>query len=321
MSHQTTLSSSAVGGGSGAIQAIPLRRPGRWVTAGILAFVVFFLMQAWITNERMQWPTVGKYLFAPTVLEGLFTTIWLTVVAMAIGIVGGILIAVMRQSDNPILATISWFFIWLFRGVPLLVQILVWYFLAAIVPQIIIGVPWGPELFAFDTNALITQTTAALLALGLSEAAYMAEIVRAGMSSVDRGQAEAAHALGLTNQQTLRRIVLPQALRVIIPPTGNEVINMLKATSLVSVIAVPELLTSVQAIYSQNFQQIPLLVVACFWYLVVVSVLSVGQHFLERHFARGVHGAPNSRRTKRLPPNPGPITEAVTLMSAEERDR
>ena len=304
-----------------AIQTVPLRHPGRWVTAGVIAFIVFYLMQAWVTNDRMRWPTVGEYLFAPTVLEGLFTTIWLTVVAMVIGIAGGVLIAVMRQSDNPILSAVSWFFIWLFRGVPLLVQILVWYFFAAIVPQIIIGVPWGPELFAFDTNALITQTTAALLALGLSEAAYMAEIVRAGMSSVDKGQAEAAHALGFTQQQMLRRIVLPQALRVIIPPTGNEVINMLKATSLVSVIAVPELLTAVQAIYSQNFQQIPLLVVACFWYLVVVSVLSVGQHYLERRFARGVHGAPIRRRTKRLPPNPGPITEAVALMEREEGSR
>lgn len=308
-------------GAARAIQAIPLRRPGRWVTAGILAFVVFYLLQAWITNDRMQWPTVGKYLFAPVVLEGLFTTIWLTVAAMLIGVVGGVLIAVMRQSDNPFLSTISWLFIWLFRGVPVLVQILVWYFLAAIVPQIVVGVPWGPELFAVDTNSLITQTTAALLALGLSEAAYMAEIVRAGMSSVDRGQTEAAQALGLTNQQTLRRIVLPQALRVIIPPTGNEVINMLKATSLVSVIAVPELLTSVQAIYSQNFQQIPLLVVACTWYLVVVSILSIGQLYLERRYARGTHAAPSRRRVKRLPANPGPITEAVALMTEEERTR
>lgn len=300
------------------IQAVPLRRPGRWITAAILAFIVFYLMQAWITNDRMQWPTVGEYLFAPVVLEGLFTTIWLTFAAMAIGIVGGVVVAVLYQSDNPILSILSRFFVWLFRGVPLLVQILVWYFLAAIVPKIALGIPWGPSFLEFDTNALITQTTAAILALGLSEAAYMAEIVRAGMASVDRGQTEAAHALGFTGQQTLRRIILPQALRVIIPPTGNEVINMLKATSLVSIIAVPELLTAVQTIYAQNFQQIPLLVVACTWYLVVVSILSIGQHYLERRYERGVQDAMSPRRRKKLPANPGPITEAVAVMNARE---
>ncbi|WP_326709961.1 amino acid ABC transporter permease [Streptomyces sp. NBC_01474] len=269
------------------IDAVPLPRPGRWVASAALAFVLVFLLQGWAANPRMQWATVGDHLFAPVVLEGLGTTLWLTAAAMAIGIVGGVVLAVMRRSDNPLLSRLSWLYIWVFRGTPLLVQLLFWYFLAAVVPQVGLGVPWGPTFVEFDTNRLVTQTSAALLGLGLHEAAYMAEIVRSGIASVDDGQSEAANALGMTHRQTLRRIVLPQALRIIIPPTGNQVISMLKTTSLVSVIAVPELLTSIQAIYSRNFQQIPLLTVACAWYLLAVSVLSVGQYYLERRYGRG----------------------------------
>ncbi|WP_326715566.1 amino acid ABC transporter permease [Streptomyces sp. NBC_01474] len=278
------------------IDAVPLRRPGRWVASAALAFVLVFLLQGWAANPRMQWATVGDHLFAPVVLEGLGTTLWLTAASMAIGIVGGVVLAVMRRSDNPLLSRLSWLYIWVFRGTPLLVQLLFWYFLAAVVPQVGLGVPWGPTFVEFDTNQLVTQTSAALLGLGLHEAAYMAEIVRSGIASVDDGQSEAANALGMTHRQTLRRIVLPQALRIIIPPTGNQVISMLKTTSLVSVIAVPELLTSIQAIYSRNFQQIPLLTVACAWYLLAVSVLSVGQYYLERRYGRGA--------SRDLPPTP-----------------
>ncbi|MFE6157056.1 amino acid ABC transporter permease [Streptomyces sp. NPDC057889] len=278
------------------IAAVPLRRPGRWVASAALAFVLVFLLQGWAANPRMQWATVGDHLFAPVVLEGLGTTLWLTAASMAIGIVGGVILAVMRRSDNPLLSRLSWLYIWVFRGTPLLVQLLFWYFLAAVVPQVGLGVPWGPTFVEFDTNRLVTQTSAALLGLGLHEAAYMAEIVRSGIASVDDGQSEAANALGMTHRQALRRIVLPQALRIIIPPTGNQVISMLKTTSLVSVIAVPELLTSIQAIYSRNFQQIPLLTVACAWYLLAVSVLSVGQYYLERRYGRGA--------SRDLPPTP-----------------
>ncbi|MEV4364045.1 amino acid ABC transporter permease [Nonomuraea sp. NPDC004186] len=268
------------------IQAVPLRHPGRWVSAAVLGFLVIFLLQGWVANPRMEWKVVGEYLFSPAVLSGLGTTLLLTVLAMLVGVAGGIVLAVLRMSPNPLLAALSAFYIWVFRGVPLLVQLLFWYFLSAVVPKIGLGVPWGPTFFEVDTNLIITQLTAAVLGLGLHEAAYMAEIVRAGMTSVDHGQTEAAHALGLTRFQTLRKIILPQAMRVIIPPTGNQVVSMLKTTSLVFAIAVPELLTSIQGIYSRNFQQVALLTVACFWYLVATTVLNAGQHYIERRFSR-----------------------------------
>jgi polar amino acid transport system permease protein len=261
-----------------------------------VAFLLVFLLEGWITNPRMQWGTVGEFLFSPVIMEGLRTTLLLTFLAMALGIAGGVVLAVLRMSANPILSRLSWCYIWLFRGTPLLVQLLFWYFLSAVVPTIGLGIPWGPTFVQADTNDLITQLTAAVLGLGLHEAAYMAEIVRAGITSVDDGQNEAAQALGMSRGQTLRRIVLPQALRIIIPPTGNQVISMLKTTSLVFAIAVPELLTSIQGIYSRNFQQVPLLVVACFWYLVATSVLGVGQYYLERRFGRGT--------SRDLPPTP-----------------
>lgn len=302
MTAQTTPTTTAVPGQktpqppTAQIQAVPLRRPGRLILSAVLLFVLFFLIQGWTANPRMQWATVGEFLFAPVVMEGLGTTLLLTVLAMLIGVVGGIILAVLRMSANPVLSRISGLYIWVFRGTPLLVQLLFWYFLSAVVPTIGLGIPWGPTFVEFETNLLITQLTAALLGLGLHEAAYMAEIVRAGIGSVDDGQTEAAHALGMTRRQTLRRIVLPQALRMIIPPTGNQVISMLKTTSLVFAIAVPELLTSVQGIYSRTFEQVPLLTVACVWYLVATSVLNIGQYYLERRFTRGA--------TRELPPTP-----------------
>ncbi|SEG88847.1 polar amino acid transport system permease protein [Nonomuraea solani] len=268
------------------IQAVPLRHPGRWAGAAVLGFLAIFLLQGWLANPRMQWEVVGEYLFSPAVLSGLGTTLLLTLLAMVVGIAGGIVLAVLRMSPNPVVSSLSAFYIWIFRGVPLLVQLLFWYFLSAVVPTIGLGVPWGPTFVSFDTNMIITQLTAAVLGLGLHEAAYMGEIVRAGITSVDPGQTEAANALGLTRFQTLRKIILPQAMRVIIPPTGNQVVSMLKTTSLVFAIAVPELLTSIQGIYSRNFQQVPLLTVACFWYLVATTVLNTGQHYIERRFSR-----------------------------------
>ncbi|MFB9629626.1 amino acid ABC transporter permease [Nonomuraea helvata] len=268
------------------IQAVPLRHPGRWVGAAVLGFLAIFLLQGWVANPRMQWEVVGEYLFSPAVLSGLGTTLLLTLLAMVVGIAGGAVLAVLRMSPNPLLSALSAFYIWIFRGTPLLVQLLFWYFLSAVVPKIGLGVPWGPTFFEFDTNQIITQLAAAVLGLGLHEAAYMAEIVRAGISSVDPGQTEASQALGLTRFQTLRKIILPQAMRVIIPPTGNQAVSMLKTTSLVFAIAVPELLTSIQGIYSRNFQQVPLLTVACFWYLVATTVLNAGQHYIERRFSR-----------------------------------
>jgi polar amino acid transport system permease protein len=230
---------------------------------------------------------VRHYFFSSQVLGGLVVTLELTVVAMAIGIVLGVVLAVMRLSTNPLVSSASWSYIWFFRGTPVLVQLLFWNFIAALYPQISLGIPFGPQFAHLDANSLITPFVAAILGLGLNEGAYMAEIVRAGILSVDEGQTDAAHSLGMTRLQTLRRIVLPQAMRVIIPPTGNETISMLKTSSLVSVIAYRELLYSVQLIYAVNFLQIPLLIVASLWYLIVTSVLSIGQYFLEQYFGRG----------------------------------
>ncbi len=270
------------------IKAVPVRRPGRWIVAVIIVIVALSLIRAVIDNPRFEWHVVGQYLFDPRVLHGVWVTIRLTVLSMIIGIALGVGLAIMRLSPNPLVSGASWFYIWFFRGTPLLVQILFWNFISALFPTINIGVPLGgPALIHADANSLIPTSVAVLLALSLNEAAYMAEIVRAGMISVDEGQTEAAQSLGMRRLDTLRRIVLPQAIRVIIPPTGNEAISMLKNTSLASVVAYGELLYSVQLIYAANYQQIPLLLVAVVWYLVMTSVLYVGQYFIERRFGRG----------------------------------
>ena len=281
---------------------MPVRHPGRWVAVAVLAVLGAMLVNTVLTNDGFRWDVVGRYLFSPPVLNGLQNTLILTVLSMLIGIVGGIALAIMRLSPNPVLSSVAGLYIWLFRGTPLIAQLLFWNFLAALYPRLSLGVPFGPEFVSFDTNQLINQFTACLLGLGLNEAAYMAEIVRGGLQSVDHGQSEAAGALGMSRGQTLRRIVLPQAMRVIIPPTGNETISMLKTTSLVVVIGYFELMTSVQRIYSVNFQTIPLLIVAAIWYLALTSVLSIGQGFVERRYGRGVHRGP----TGRAPAAPAP---------------
>jgi polar amino acid transport system permease protein len=253
----------------------------------IVLVVAAALIRSVVTNARFEWSVVGEYLFDPRILHGAVITIELTVIAMAIGITLGVLLAVMRLSPNPLVSGASWFYIWFFRGTPLLVQLLFWYNIAALYPKIGLGVPFGPSFIHANANTLITPFAAGILGLGLNEGAYMAEIVRAGIISVDEGQADAAHSLGMTRLQTMRRIVLPQAMRVIIPPTGNETISMLKSSSLVSVIVVTELLYAGQLIYSVNFKTIQLLIVVSFWYIVLTSVLYVGQYYLERHYGRG----------------------------------
>jgi polar amino acid transport system permease protein len=257
------------------------------VAGAVVFLIVAALIRSVVTNDRFGWDVVGQYLFSPRVLHGLVVTLELTVVSMFVGIVLGIVLAIMRLSPNPLVSGSSWFYIWLFRGTPVLVQLLFWNFISALYPSIDLGIPFGPSFIHADANSLITPFTAAVLGLGLNEGAYMAEIVRAGILSVDEGQTDAAHALGMTRLKTMRRIVLPQAMRVIIPPTGNETISMLKTSSLVSVIAYTELLYTVQLIYAANYRQIPLLIVASLWYLFVTSILSIGQYFLERRFGRG----------------------------------
>lgn len=279
-----------------AIKAVPVRRPGRWVAAALVLVLAATIIRSLATNPRFEWGLVGDYFFTHQVIRGLLVTLELTVISMAIGIVLGVILAVMRLSPNPLVSGASWSYIWLFRGVPVLVQLLFWNFVSALYPEIALGVPFGgPDVVHLNANTLISPFTAAILGLGLNEAAYMAEIVRAGIISVDEGQTEAAQALGMTRLKIMRRIVLPQAMRVIVPPTGNETISLLKTTSLVSVIAYTELLYTVQLIYAANYKQIPLLLVASIWYLIVTSVLSVGQYYIERYYGRGTSkNAPDS---------------------------
>ncbi|MFB9684636.1 amino acid ABC transporter permease [Amycolatopsis plumensis] len=269
------------------IKAVPVRHYGRWVAGVVILFLAFIVIRSVITNNALQWPVVGDYLFDARVLRGLQNTLILTVIAMLIGIVGGILLAVMRLSPNPLTSGAAAIYIWLFRGTPLITQLVIWNFLALAYPRLGLGIPFGPEFVSWDTNQLITQFTASLLGLGLNEAAYMAEIVRGGIQSVDSGQLEAASALGMSRTKTLRRIILPQAMRVIIPPTGNETISMLKTTSLVVAIGYYELMVAVQTIYAQNYKTVPLLITAAAWYLFMTSVLTLVQIQIEKRFARG----------------------------------
>ncbi len=267
--------------------AIPVRHPGRWVAAAIIAVLAAMFVHSLFANPRWQWGVVQDYLFDHSVLVGIGRTLELTALAMLIGVIGGIVLAVMRLSANPIVSWSAWAYIWFFRGTPVLVQLLFWAFAAALFPTISLGIPFGPAFVHGSANSLITLFVAALLGLGLNEAAYMAEIVRAGIISVDPGQSEAAHALGMRGTQVMRRVVLPQAMRVIVPPTGNETISMLKTTSLVSLIAFPELLGTVQLIYGRTYQTVPMLIVASIWYLFFTSLLTAGQFYVERYYARG----------------------------------
>lgn len=281
----------------GAIKAVPVRHPGRWITAAVISVLTAMLIHSLVFStvdtrgvkgqERWQWGIVGHYLFDHRVTHGVEITLLLTVTSMAIGIGLGTLLAVMRLSKNPIVSAASALYIWFFRGTPVLVQIFFWFFISYLYPTLSIGVPFGPSFATIHTTTAIGKLTAGILALGLNEAAYMAEIVRAGILSVDEGQTEAASALGMSRTLIMRRIVLPQAMRVIVPPTGNETISMLKTTALVSVISGTELLQAVSNIYANNYETVPLLLVASIWYLFMTSVLSVGQYFLERRFARG----------------------------------
>jgi polar amino acid transport system permease protein len=271
------------------IRAVPVRRPGRWIAAFIVLVIAASVIRFAVTDSAIEWHIVGHYLFNSLILQGAVATLYLAVLAMILGVILAVILAIMRLSPNPILKSASWLYIYFFRGTPLLVQIVFWYNVAALFPHhvISIGIPFGPGLVHPDANSLITVFVAALLALGFNEGAYMAEIVRAGIISVPEGQSEAAASLGMSRLQIMRRIVLPQAMRVILPPTGNEFISMLKNTSLAEVIAFGELYYQAQAIYSQNYDTIQLLIVISIWYLVMTSIAYVGQYFLERKFGEG----------------------------------
>ena len=241
-----------------------------------------------VTSVGTGWVAVGRYLFGTLILRGIVVTLELTVLAMVIGVGLGIVLAVMRLSPNPVVSWVSWVYIWFFRGTPVLVQIFFWFNLNIVRKHIGLGFPGTPFfLDAGPTNSLINPFMAATLGLGLNEAAYMAEIVRAGIISVEQGQTEAAQALGMTRLLVMRRIVLPQAMRVIVPPTGNETISMLKTSSLAFVASVPELFTRSQQISQFTFAVVELAIVASIWYLAMTTILTIGQYFIERRFARG----------------------------------
>lgn len=260
---------------------------GRWLSWIIVAIITIDFLFICYHNKNFGWDIVARYFTKESVLHGLYITLALTIVSMLLGIVLGLVFAIGRLSHNRLLQGVSNLYIWFFRSTPLLVQLIFWYNLSALFPSISISVPFGPTLISWDTNDIITPLSAAIIGLALNEGAYMAEIIRGGLLSVDPNQRETAVAFGMTRSQILFRIIVPQAMRSIIPPTGNQVISMVKATAMVSVIAMDDLLYSVQVIYNENFQIIPLLIVAVTWYLIVTSILSVGQVAIERYYAKG----------------------------------
>jgi polar amino acid transport system permease protein len=273
-------------------------KPQQWIGTIVALLLASMFVHMLITNANLQWHVVWQYLFSSTILHGILLTLELTVLAMLVGLAIGIIVAVMRLSRNGLLQRLSWVWIWFFRGVPPLVQLIFWYNLASLVQSVSVGVPYGPSFISWQTNSLITPFTAALLGLAFTESAYAAEMIRAGIQAVPKGQVEAGYSLGMTGSQAMRRIVLPQALRIVIPPIGNDTISMLKFTSLVSVLALPDLLYSAQEIYARTYQTIPLLLVATLWYLVLTTVLTLIEHFIERRLRRG-HSA--AGRNNRLP--------------------
>ena len=276
------------GGGSDDVVAVPLGHPWRWAGAALLAIGFAALASSLWTNPNIDHGTINSYILHPRILGGVGLTLIMTVVSMVVSTIFGVLLAVMRLSKNPVMNAFAWFYVWIFRGTPLLIQIVFWGYLGLLYSQISLGIPFTDfTVFSVDTNLLVPAFTAGLLAMTLNQAAYSAEIIRAGMLSVDTGQHEAASSLGMSPAFTLLRVVLPQAMRVIIPPMGNETISMLKNTSLLSVIAVLELYTVATQISSQNLRQVELLVVVSCWYLFLTSVLSVPQYYLERHYGRG----------------------------------
>lgn len=268
---------------------VPRRHPGRWLSVAILGIIVLQVSQAVATNPNFHWDIYLTYLFSPQVVRGVGWTLLLTVVAMTVAIIVAGLLVVMRDSDNPILRRLAYGWVWFFRGTPIYTQLLFWGLFAVLFPHLSLTIPFGPEILSVETKYILTPAMAAILGLGFNESAYLTEIFRAGFNSIDRGQAEAAQALGMRPAKIWWRILMPQAMRVIIPPTGNETIGMLKMTSLV--LAIPftlDLTFATNAIANRLYLPIPLLMVAGTWYLVITSLLMVGQYFLERHFGKGV---------------------------------
>lgn len=272
------------------IKAVPLRHPWRWVAVVVIGVLAAMLVHNLVTNPAYRWTLVGKYVFDLRVVQGVGYTLLLSVSAMIIALIVGVSLAVMRMSDNPVLSGVAWLYLWVFRGTPVYTQLVFWGLISVLLPKFGLGLPFGPTFVEFNTENVFTPFIAAMIGLALNEAAYMAEIVRGGLLAVDSGQAEAASALGMGKSKAMTRIVLPQAMRVIVPPSGNEFISMLKTTSLV--LAVPfslELQKATQNIANRLYAPLPLLIVAAIWYLVVTSLLMSGQFYVERYYARGTN--------------------------------
>jgi polar amino acid transport system permease protein len=269
-------------------EVVPRRHPGRWVAVILILMVTVQAAHGVATNPNFHWGTYYEYVFSPFVIRGVGWTLLLTVVAMAVAIPLALALVVMRESGNPILTSAAWFWVWFFRGTPVYTQLAFWGLFAVLFPRISVSVPFGPELVSIDSRWIVTPAVAAIIGLGFNESAYLAEIFRAGFRAIDRGQTEAAQAIGMSQAKIWTRILIPQAMRTIIPPTGNETIGMLKMTSLV--LAVPftlDLMFATNAIANRTYLPVPLLLVAASWYLAITSVLMVGQYYLERYFGRG----------------------------------
>jgi polar amino acid transport system permease protein len=269
------------------------------VTLITLAVVVVIIGNLRISGS-IDWSVVRYYFTYNAILAGVARTAELTGISMFVGMVIGVILALMRMSKNAVLSGIAYLYTWFFRATPLLVQILFWYNIALFIPTVTIGIPFGTPFYSVSVNKIITPLFAALLALGLNEGAYYAEIARSGFMAVDKGQIEAAHALGMTGSQSFWKVILPQAMRIVLPPTGNQIISLLKGTSLVSVISMPELLYSAEEIYDSNFQTIPLLIVVSIWYIILTTVLSIIQYFVENYSNRSFAEAGSGSRFKGL---------------------
>ncbi len=290
------------------LRIVGARHPGRWLATGVVLLLLSMVVSSLVTNERWEWDLVAQYLTWPSVIDGAWGTIRLTAVASVVGFTLGTVLALMRLSRSPLLQAVSWTYTWVFRSVPLLLQLLLWYNLAYLYPHLSVGVPFGPELAWLDTLSLVDKFWAAILGLGLSQAAYSAEVVRAGILSVDQGQQEAAASLGIPRRRQVTRIILPQAMRSIVPTAVNEVIGLLKGTSIVYVLAYGELFYIVSVIMGRNGRIVPLLLVASIWYLVLTTLITVVQYYVERYYAKGA--------VRTLPPTPLQRVRWATLVLA-----
>ncbi|MGP4128732.1 amino acid ABC transporter permease [Pantoea tagorei] len=270
------------------LRIVGKRYYGRWLSALLVLLCVAAMAHSMINNPRFEWGVIADNFTEASILQGVVMTLQLTAISVVLGFAFGTVLALMRLSSNPVLVAVSWAYTWFFRGVPMLVQLFLWYNIAALYPTLSLSLPGAGELWSAQSNALISPFSAAVIALVMHQSAYAAEIVRAGIQSVGNGQLEAARALGYRPAQIFRFTILPQAMRAILPPAGNEVIGQLKTTAVVSVISLQDVLFSAQIIYQRTYEVIPLLLVATLWYLLMTSVLSVGQFYIERYFSRGV---------------------------------